>query len=276
MLGTLGQGDTDPRTAPVLVPLPRPVLQISISYNVVCAIDDRADLYCWGDNFEGQAGQNDDFASPANSTSPLLVTPTASWRFVAAGQGHVCATTTDGALYCWGRNVNNELGFAGPGQVRTPTQVGTDQDWTTLTMGQAQSCGLKTNGTLFCWGDNRDHQLGMDPPGVVATPTQVGSDSDWSEVVVDTFHGCGLRAGGQLQCWGRREEGQLAGPWDPQPVLVPTLIDPNPGWSDLSVGRFHTCGILAGASYCTGANDDGRIGDGTMERPYALTPVLPL
>jgi alpha-tubulin suppressor-like RCC1 family protein len=54
----------------------------------------------------------------------------------------------------------------------------------------------------------------------------------------------------------------------------PTLVGEDQGWVQLAVGRFHTCVRRAdGAVYCTGENDDGRLGTGDFERRNVLTRV---
>jgi len=274
-LGSLGQGDTAHRADPVPVPLPERAVQVDLGYDTACAVDELGGLYCWGANAEGQAGQDDLFTAPADAASPLEVPSSVAWQEVSTGNGHVCAIRVDGQLYCWGRNTGSELGVIGPGQIRTPTQVGTDADWATISAGQSQTCALKADQTLYCWGDNTESQLGIVPAGTVSTPTRVGTDADWTSISIDVLHACGTREPGWLYCWGRRQEGQLTIPYDPMPIATPVLVGTESDWSDVSVGRFHTCARRAGAYYCTGENSDGRLGDGTMTRAYGFVPVLP-
>lgn len=274
--GTLGQGNTEDSAVPLQVPLPEPVVQISLSYRVACAVDVEEDVYCWGENTEGQAGQGDLVEAPVSAASPLKVPLSGNYAEVAAGHGHVCAVRKDGALFCWGRNSASELGFAAPPvQMRSPTRVGTESDFLSVRTGQSQTCARRGTGTLWCFGQNSGSQLGLSSIGVVTVPTQVESESDWTAVEVDVLHGCGLRGTGSLYCWGRREEGQLTLSYDPTPVPSPLLIGVESDWTDLTVGRFHTCARRQGLTFCTGANDDGRIGDGTLTRPYGFVEVLP-
>jgi alpha-tubulin suppressor-like RCC1 family protein len=273
-LGQLGQGDTIDRAEPVLIELPERAIQVDLRYDTACAIDELSALYCWGENAEGQAGQGDTPQAPVASTSPLEVPSAIGWQEVSTGNGHVCAIRLDGELHCWGRNTDAQLGQADPGQVRSPMRVGTDTDWAHLSVGQSQTCALKESGTLYCWGANDESQLGIDPPGVVSTPTQVGSDTDWIAVSQSALHGCGLRQAGTLHCWGRRQEGQLTLPYYAAPIALPVQIGTDSDWSDLTVGRFHTCARRASAYQCTGENADGRLGDGSTTRSYGWVPVL--
>jgi hypothetical protein len=272
--GSLGQGDTTDRDEPVLVPLPFRAIQVDLGYDTVCAIDEVDALHCWGANAEGQAGQNDTPQAAVPSLSPLEVPSTVGWREVSTGDGHVCAIRMDGQLHCWGRNTDDQLGQADPGQIRTPTQVGTEVDWAHVAVGQSQSCAIKNDRTLYCWGNNDESQLGIDPPGIISAPTQLGSAADWLAVAVDALHGCGLRDPGTLHCWGRRQEGQQTLPYDPLPTALPTRVGLEADWTDVTVGRFHTCARRAGNYQCTGENTDGRLGDGTMTRSYGWVSIL--
>jgi alpha-tubulin suppressor-like RCC1 family protein len=74
-----------------------------------CARKDRApDLMCWGRASSGQLG--------TGSTGELVETPTrvstsVSLRRFALGNLHTCAFDAERQLYCWGDNVQGQLGF---------------------------------------------------------------------------------------------------------------------------------------------------------------------
>jgi alpha-tubulin suppressor-like RCC1 family protein len=237
----------------------------------VCAIGESARLYCWGANAEGQLGQPDPFPGegPPSST-PLEVPHTTGFRRVSAGQGHTCAIDTDGALYCWGRNTNNELGL-GDGaadQLRTPQHVGTDADWSEVRAGQNHTCALKTDRSLWCWGNNESGQLGTGDTTSSDLPSRIASDVDALDL--DTFHTCILRAG-TVECTGRGDEGALGTGTLDQSTFQPAPLSASA--LELGVGRFHTCVATASRVLCTGQNDDGRLGVGDFERRSAFTEV---
>ena len=82
-----------------------------------CAVVTTGDVYCWGTNSDGQLGsptatQYQAWPTPVLVSRPSGVTFTA----VTVGNRHACATTTTGAVYCWG--AAGTLG-TGPGQVQT-------------------------------------------------------------------------------------------------------------------------------------------------------------
>lgn len=90
-----------------------------------CAIKVGGSIWCWGLRDVGQMGNG--------STSSFLqfepapgATTFADWQSLTAGDSHACAIRAGGALYCWGRGDEGQLG-TGPlsgNPIRTsPTQV---------------------------------------------------------------------------------------------------------------------------------------------------------
>lgn len=275
--GTLATGDTSVKLAPVAVSLPASAVQLSTKERVACALLADGTLWCWGDNAEGQAGQNEP-PPYSDALTPLRV-PGSGYTFVSAGQGHVCAIRAPGTLWCWGRNVRAELGQGSttPVQIRTPVRVGTADDWKMVSAGAFQTCAIRKDDSLWCWGDNGAGQLGLGDTSPRTAPTRVGMANDWMTVSIHAFHACGLRRPGTMWCWGRRDEGAGGFPWASSPVVVPTQSGGATDWVEVASGWMHTCAVRAsGTVWCTGENDDGRVGDGTTSRPYAFVQTQPL
>jgi len=271
--GQLGTGDTELRLAPTVVGDLGPVKQMAAGYDFTCAITRDDALFCWGEDHEGQLAIAD--VAVETSSRPVRIGARTTFRFVAAGQGHVCAIRSNGTIACWGRNTVGQLGLGDqqPIQVRTPTAVGTKSDWATLDLGQDSACAIDAAAGLFCWGDNAAFQLGVAgaPPSVLA-PLAVGSASSWADVSVDAFGGCAREREGSLWCWGRNAEGQL-GLGDIVARATPSRVS-GPAWSSVSVGRFHTCATTSQrAVACTGANTVGELGVGDKDRRQTFTEV---
>jgi alpha-tubulin suppressor-like RCC1 family protein len=75
-----------------------------------CALMANKDLYCWGVNLYGQTGTGPGTYVPM----PVLKadgTPLHGVTRVIARYNRTCAFTTSGALYCWGRNSEGQLGL---------------------------------------------------------------------------------------------------------------------------------------------------------------------
>lgn len=110
--GQLGTGDTQGRSRPTSVS--GSIVSGGLRFSTIalgdwhsCALDDSGAAYCWGQNSEGQLGNN----TTAGSTTPVLVAGGHSFVAIAAGDFHTCAMDAAGAVFCWGDNRNGQLGI---------------------------------------------------------------------------------------------------------------------------------------------------------------------
>jgi len=122
-LGQLGNGSSE--TEDVLTPSPtmalgEPAFEVAAGGAHSCARA-AASVYCWGDNFRAQAGQDNRFPSvPA----PTAVASLGAVEEVAAGMDHTCVRLSSGAHRCFGTNENGQLGNGmDSGQSHTPVEV---------------------------------------------------------------------------------------------------------------------------------------------------------
>jgi alpha-tubulin suppressor-like RCC1 family protein len=271
--GQLGLGDVRARLRPEKLVFERSAARIESAFSFTCAIATDRSLWCWGQNTEGMLGLGDGYPG-----APKLVPTqvgTATWRAIAAGQGHACGIQTDGSLWCWGRNTSGQLGLGGgPIQLRTPTRVGSGTDWTDVDAGQDTTCALREDASLWCWGANFAGQVGQAGGGEVNAPRRVGGDADWVAVDLDTFSTCARKRAGSLWCFGRNDEGQLGvGPAGSAPT--PRSVGVELDWIDVAVGRFHACARRrSGAVLCTGQNNAGQLGTGDRDGRDLFTPVV--
>jgi alpha-tubulin suppressor-like RCC1 family protein len=215
--------------------------------------------------------------------------PAVGWRFVTAGGAepyrttsrgyatsdggsHTCALTTDDRLFCWGANMDGQLGTGdGTPRIPTPVEIDPGSRWRTVSAGAAHTCGIRANGPvaggLFCWGEAEHGRLGVGDAGLVATvvPRRVGGESDWTSVSAGGGHTCGLREGGQLYCWGANGYGQLGlDDLETESFRTPQLVG-GPGWTQVSAGLAHTCGVENGVVFCWGAAEVGQVGASRAE-----------
>jgi hypothetical protein len=104
----------------------------------------------------------------------------ADWQDFASSGLFSLAIKTDGSLWAWGNNNQNQLGN-GPGPNQTNlVQVGTNHDWVAVKCYASGSIGLRKNGTLWAWGSivTRSPAGGFNPVSL-PLPTQFCRETNW-------------------------------------------------------------------------------------------------
>lgn len=168
--GALGDGSPQmlDRFAPVPVAGGLSFVAITAGGLHNCGLTSDGSAYCWGSNDEGQLGvgtTGPQVCTPHSwncSRTPVRVAGNQRWETISAGSHHTCAVTTNGAAYCWGENVDGQLGISTMSEedVYRPTAVAGGLTFTALSAGGLHTCGLTPAGVAYCWGFNRDGQLG--------------------------------------------------------------------------------------------------------------------
>jgi alpha-tubulin suppressor-like RCC1 family protein len=273
--GQLGNGNMLTQTAPVAtLVLGSDVAQLALGFQHSCARTTAGGVYCWGSNWRGQLGDGTTISrgTPAAVSfvgSPTIVEIASGGSDVSAS--HTCARTSTGSVYCWGANLNGQLGDGTTNTRPAPVAVTGLTDAVALAVGNANTCAIRSDGTVVCWGNNTSGQLG-DGPGLTPSRSVPGAAVtdllDATAIAVGNAHVCALSTTRGLLCWGNNSEGQLGIGSTASPQRVP--VSPT-GLSvvELAADGTHTCGRRAdGAVYCWGTNTDGRVGDGAV----SLTP----
>jgi len=141
------------------------------------AINKSNQLYGWGNNEQGQLGQN----NKTDYATPVLIP--GNWKTVACVAGDTYYATlaikTDGTLWAWGDNQKGQLGLNNKNEYSSPRQVGTDTNWALVAGNNRSSLATKTDGTLWSWGYNSKGQLGQNNTTEYSSPRQVGSETHW-------------------------------------------------------------------------------------------------
>jgi alpha-tubulin suppressor-like RCC1 family protein len=230
-----------------------------------CGIKSDGTLWCWGRN-TGTIGDN----TTTQRTVPTQeASSSTNWIDVSASHNvNTCGVKSDGTLWCWGFDTNEQLGN-GPGttQQNSPVQEATlSTDWAQVTAGNYWTCAIKTDGTLWCWGSNTDGVTGLGiTTGTTDTPAQVtAAGDDWVQVESGRDHSCAVKISGDVYCWGDANwSGALGNGELNQDASVPEKILGSYKYTQVSyrddqdyqVGR--TCAIRDnGKLYCWGYNGD--------------------
>ncbi|MGF1451994.1 MAG: hypothetical protein ACFB21_07985 [Opitutales bacterium] len=272
MNGLLGDGgiNSDSRSVrePVSVGFPdnsdgtKPrIRQVVSSSNHAAAIDDRGQLFLWGNNKNfslavASVGEDNVRTAPEllDATDPITG-EALTWRSVACGDGFTVAIASNGHLYGWGTKAETELGpwddLSDPGEgadrfgrVALPTRLVPPPDLSSTD---------------------------PDPEGAVA----VNATNQWRSVVTDGFHVMALfgpeNGPKDLYVWGRDLPGVLGqepstgGTVSDYRLDIPSGNTPNggaraDGWVAVSASRFNSLAIDdSGVLWGWGSNTDNQL-----------------
>lgn len=271
--GELGNGGTSNSSSAVAVSgLSSGVVSVSVGNYHGCALLDTGGVKCWGANNYGQLGDG----TTTTRTSPVSVSGlTSGVSSISVGSGTSCAVLTSGALKCWGRNDQGQIGDGTTTHRNTPTTVsGLSSGVKLVGVGNLHACATLISGGAKCWGDSGSGELGDGQRVPSTTPVSVYG---LTEVVSAISSGgpftCILLSTGEMKCWGSNSNGQIgAGSgsnYHPAPVTVSGLSS---GVTAIATGNNHACALLnTGGMKCWGYNGTGHIGDGTTTN--RTTPV---
>ena len=200
---------------------------------------------------------------------PVTVTGSRTFASLASGSHHTCGLTLDGLTYCWGQNVNGQLGDGTTIDKSAPVQLADSHTFVSLAAGDYHTCGLTVIGDAYCWGSNWAGQLGDGTSGSGYTsadrflPVAVSGGRTFTSIVAGGGHTCGLLSSGMALCWGASWQGQQGDGTLGRDHSTPVAVTGGLVYRVLVAGYAHTCGITTGGSlFCWGRNAFGQLGNG--------------
>jgi len=221
---------------------PPALATVSIGTEHGCGLAPNGRAYCWGSNRLGQLGDDRTASVAANAGNAVAVATTETFTSISAGANHTCAVTQAGEAYCWGLNFTGEL---------------------------AQAIVANDCGGFPC----------------SRRPVRVETAVRFDTVSAGFGHTCAL-SGGRAFCWGRNDRGQLGAPRADDQCegvacnVTPVRVTGVSGFTSISAGGDHTCGMAGGVAYCWGSNQYGQLGASTSvlrsSRPLRVVTEEPL
>jgi alpha-tubulin suppressor-like RCC1 family protein len=272
------------------------IVQIDAGNETTCAVRSDGTLWCWGSNEFGQLGQGVASLEKCDSliecsSHPLKVQGLSGITQVSVGENHVCALNSSGESFCWGNNLDLQIGGQQKTQT-TPLLINITHKFSMISAARFHTCGLSREGEVYCWGSAIFGRLGNGSTDSFRTaiPQKVaGLHGRVLSLQTHERHSCVILETHRVQCWGWNAFGQIGIGQDfgPNTCLVsgvqnepcaPQATDTfslNGEVHDLSLGATHSCARLKdGTIQCWGNNLDGQLGLDLLSS--SVLPISPL
>jgi alpha-tubulin suppressor-like RCC1 family protein len=246
----LGDGSANGSMIPVEVAGGLRFKQVSAGFSTTCGVTLSHQAYCWGFNDRGEIGDG----TTAYRATPVRVAGGHLFRQIETTFQHTCGVSyPDNKLYCWGWNLDAQLGDGTRTDRLTPAAVASTLAFRQVTTGYDHTCAVTTDDRAFCWGRNKYGQIG-DSTTVFRRfkPSRVGRGLSWHQVDAGRDFTCATTTDDHAYCWGDGRSGQLGNNrsaflFSPQPVAGGLHF------TRVTAGAFHACGEAVGKqAYCWG------------------------
>jgi len=206
--------------------------EIDSAASHVCGRTATGEMYCWGENAQGQLGVNPGTVPFSPTVRQILVPPVGD---IAVGNNHSCARAGD-AVQCWGDNAFGQLGDGtGTDSISPVTAPVPAAPVVALTAHGDVTCAKAGTGEVYCWGDNTGNKLQMlgetkndlfaTSPLILDLVDDAAMPISIDEVAFGNGHGCVLSDTHEVFCWGLNAQGQVGNGIPSAQVLEPTRID---------------------------------------------------
>jgi alpha-tubulin suppressor-like RCC1 family protein len=222
-IGQLGTGIPGDSPSPVPVAGDPQFRVIAAAGRTACGATTTGELLCWGSGANGELGDGQFGTSAA---TPSAVTGSHLFFDVAigsnaAGEATVCAPT-DTATFCWGKNIDGEIGDGTTLPKNVPTAV-IGIAGSQVAPGGSHTCARVVSAAVFCWG--KGGRLGTGNSLASLTPVAVAGGLAFSAISSGRDHTCGKtdEDASRGYCWGDNSRGQL-GTGTRSARLAPTRI----------------------------------------------------
>lgn len=137
------------------------------------------------------------------------------------------------------------------------------------------ACAVDSLGQAWCWGAGSLGQLGNGDTLDSRVPLRVTGGHVADQISAGDFHACLLTPVGEAWCWGTNFTGVIGTGGITGREPVPLRVAGGHRFSSLSAGGSHSCALDgAGAAWCWGQGNNGRLGTGDSADVYQPAAVV--
>jgi len=231
------------------------------------AIDKNGRLWAWGNNSNGQLGNNTFNNSVLTPVSVLGAVKT--FCHIAGGNSQSVAIDKNGQAWGWGFNGSGQNGDGGAYDNYTPVSVqGQKKTFCKIASGNGTSLAIDNYGRLWTWGFNGNAQIGDDSTIAKRTPVRVCGNKTFCHVGATNAHVTAIEKNGQVWAWGNNSNGSLGNPYSLSVVTPVSVIgQANKTFCQIKVGFSDSASFALdknGKLWSWGLNTVGQLGLGTL------------
>jgi alpha-tubulin suppressor-like RCC1 family protein len=188
------------------------------------------------------------------------------FKEITSNGDYSCAIDTDTTIaantdtvWCWGSNVNGQLGDGTTSYSYEPVKVASTQKFSDLSNGTSFGmCALTAAKKAYCWGNNSDGQAGSTNVGkFIATPTAIAGSRSYTQLIQSATTTCGIEDVTKLiYCWGENNGDAVTGS-----SSTPVQVAGANQYVKMSMDRTTACAVdTTSRILCWSANGLGQVG----------------
>ncbi|KAL0226220.1 hypothetical protein P9112_013544 [Eukaryota sp. TZLM1-RC] len=235
---------------------------------------DSFELKAWGDGRHGRTGTG----YTTNSHPLLQVDTDEEFTFIAGGNEHTLAITSEGTLFSWGRNEAGCLGLDSSNDQYIPQEVDFE-NVVQISAGAYFGLARTQDNLVYSWGRGWYGRLGHGsyrilPDNYEPKPKQIDLLDDVIDVSAGNTHGLAVLSNGKVMAWGYNFQGELGdGTYlrrpTPREVNITEVVEKVVGCHFFSLFLTQGNNLMT-----TGTNDDGQLCLGHFFRRNSPEKIL--
>ena len=272
LFGQLGNNTTNNKCTPVsILGAKKTFVAIAAGYSNTGSIDKNGQVWCWGNNNNGQLGNNttDDKCTPISIQGVKK-----TFCVITVGLATTASIDKNGQMWCWGYNIYGQLGNNSTVSRCTPISIlGAKKTFCQVKSVTSNFISLDKNGQIWGWGRNDYGQLGDNSIQDKCTPVSIqGTKRTFCKIDAGSTHTLAIDKTGRIWTWGSNTYGELGNNSTTLKCTPVSILGSNKTFCNIAGGYYYSLAIdKNGHVWGWGYNKYGQLGDNSVI--CRLTPI---